>query len=40
MLVDDEAQERMRERWRRYEEDPFALADSGNDYNPIFGAVR
>jgi hypothetical protein len=34
MLIDEGAAARMRERRRRYEEDPYSLADSGNDYNP------
>jgi hypothetical protein len=40
MLVDEGAAERMLERRRRYEENPFELDDTGNDHNPVFGPVR
>jgi hypothetical protein len=38
MLVDDGARERMLERRRRYEEDPYSLVS--DSYDPIYGVVR
>ena len=34
MLIDEGAAEPMREHRRRYEEDPYSLADAGNEYDP------
>jgi hypothetical protein len=39
LVEDDGAQERVRERRRRYDEDPYSLAGA-NEYDPVFGAVR
>ena len=40
MLVDDAAAERMRDRRRQYEEDPYSLVDYAHDYNPVSGTMR
>jgi hypothetical protein len=38
MIIDDGARDRMPERRRRYEEDPYSLVS--DSYDPVFGVAR